>query len=283
VTPARKRDGQAARKLEDTGGEQVLLKRPMLASARRRLVAEIVARDGSVTVSSLEQEFDISAMTARRDLALLEESGAVRRTHGGAVSVNHARYEGNFHRRVSSQQEAKAGIARRAARLVKAEGAVFLDSSSTSFYIAKELLAKGIELTVITNSLPILQLASSTPVRGITMVSTGGELRERSLSFVGPDATRTIASRFADLAFLSAKGLNPDGHPADAESLEAEVKRAMVEHASYRVLALDATKFDERGLNQICQLDALTHVVNDDPAEFSRRYPLAGELLAAET
>jgi DeoR/GlpR family transcriptional regulator of sugar metabolism len=40
---------------------------------------------GSVTVGELEEQFGVSSMTARRDLAGLERRGLARRTHGGAV------------------------------------------------------------------------------------------------------------------------------------------------------------------------------------------------------
>jgi DeoR family transcriptional regulator, aga operon transcriptional repressor len=42
-----------------------------------------VREAGSVTVAGLEKELGISAATARRDLALLERQGKVKRTHGG--------------------------------------------------------------------------------------------------------------------------------------------------------------------------------------------------------
>ena len=60
-------------------------KQPVVPAERRRMILELLREQGSVSVAAVEERFGISPMTARRDLALLAESGYVRRTHGGAM------------------------------------------------------------------------------------------------------------------------------------------------------------------------------------------------------
>ena len=53
----------------------------------------LVRETGSVTVAGLEGKLGISAATARRDLALLERRGMVKRIHDGAVPPGLVQHE----------------------------------------------------------------------------------------------------------------------------------------------------------------------------------------------
>jgi DeoR/GlpR family transcriptional regulator of sugar metabolism len=236
---------------------------------------------GGITVAELKSEFGISAMTARRDLNELERLGLARRSHGGAVAVSFSAHESDFESRMHAASDVKRDLARVAAGFVKPGGSVFLDGSSTSYYIAEELTSSDLPITVITNSLPVLQRLAEVDGRKIAVVASGGELRQRSQSFLGPDAVRTIKTRFADIAFISSKGISADDQLTDADALAAEVKRTMIAHAEQRVLVFDATKLDTRGLTTICDLAELTTVVTDEPDRFRERHEFAGQLLSA--
>jgi DeoR/GlpR family transcriptional regulator of sugar metabolism len=252
----------------------------LLSESRRRKAAERLREMGSITVAELEREFGISAMTARRDLSELERLGLARRTHGGAIAVSSSAYESDFSARVHAASDVKRKLARIAVPLVRPGGSVFLDGSSTSYYIAEELLSADIPVTVITNSLPVLQRLGESAGPGITVVACGGELRHRSQSFVGPDAVRTIKTHYVDLAFISSKGISPDDRLTDADALAAEVKHTMISHAEERVLVFDSTKLDTRGLTTICDLSELTTVITDDAVGFGSRHEFGGALLS---
>jgi DeoR/GlpR family transcriptional regulator of sugar metabolism len=73
-------------------------------------------------VAGLEKELSISAATARRDLAVLERQGEVKRTHGGAVPPGLAQHEDSFQQRLGEAVEAKQRLARVAAALLGADG-----------------------------------------------------------------------------------------------------------------------------------------------------------------
>lgn len=245
------------------------------------MIADKIREAGGVTVAELQREFGVSAMTARRDLNELERLGIARRSHGGAVGVSFSAHDSDFETRMHAARDVKRELARIAIALVKPGESVFLDASSTSYYIAEELISLDVPITVITNSLPVLQRLAEFGGPGVSVVASGGELRHRSQSFVGPDAVRTIKTRFADLAFLSSKGISTDDQLTDADAFAAEVKRAMITHAEQRVLVFDATKLDARGLTTICDLAELTTVITDEPARFKERHEFDGQLLSA--
>lgn len=235
--------------------------RPMLADARRAAITERLRSAGSVTVAELEEQFGISSMTARRDLAAIERKGLARRTHGGAVLPSMAGHEDSFTFRVETATDAKRALAEAAAATVSEGEAVFLDSSSTVYHVARALLDRRVQATLITNSLPIMELVASHPSPAVDLVGVGGTLRRLTRSYVGPFAVHTVLGHFADRVFFSVKGVTPDGSITDADPLEAEVKRAMVAHAEDSVLLVDRSKLDARGLSVIARVADLTTVL----------------------
>src|SRR3954466_9716015 len=179
----------------------------VLAEARRREIAERLRANGSVNVAEVEERFGVSPMTARRDLAELERRGVVRRTHGGAVLPTVSAHEDSFARRLKLQVEAKRRLAEHAVAAMSAREAVFLDSSTTSYFVARRMVATGMSATVLTNSLPVMELVFHEGNRDLELVCVGGTLRRLTRSFVGPSAVRTVLAHYADRLFFSVKGL----------------------------------------------------------------------------
>lgn len=60
----------------------------MFANERRIQITEMLNRRSSVTVNELTDTFQVSLETIRRDLEYLEKQGALKRVHGGAVTVH---------------------------------------------------------------------------------------------------------------------------------------------------------------------------------------------------
>src|ERR1700754_580683 len=109
----------------------------VLSEARRTQVAEMLQSAGAVTITDLQARFGISPMTARRDLAILAERGVARRTHGGAVLPSIAARENSFAQRLRDAPEAKTRLAEAAFGLLAPRETVFLDASSTTFFLAR--------------------------------------------------------------------------------------------------------------------------------------------------
>ena len=220
-----------------------------------------VREAGSVTVAGLEKELGISAATARRDLALLERQGKVKRTHGGAVPPGLTQHEDSFQQRLGEAVEQKKRLARAAAALLGADETVFIDSSTTAYYAARRILAGNSGVTFLTNLVPVMDLFSNADPSGRSMVGLGGIFRALTLSFVGPCTIQTIESYMADRTFLSVKGITSEGYLTDINPLEAEVKKAMIRHAERPVLLVDGRKFEQRGFSVIDHVSEVSLVV----------------------
>ncbi|MDQ3855237.1 MAG: DeoR/GlpR family DNA-binding transcription regulator [Chloroflexota bacterium] len=236
----------------DTNGP--MDRQALVPEERRRRIAEVIRERGSVTVSALETEFGVSPMTARRDLAVLEHEGRVRRTHGGAVLPGFAGHEDSFQRRLEEAVEAKQRLAKVAVSLLRSGETVYVDCSTTTYHVVRRIVAERLAVTVLTNSIPVMELLTTADVPGLELIGLGGLLRRISLSFVGPHTVRTVQGHFADKAFVSVKGITPDGFLTDPDPLEAEVKRCFIERSEESVLLVDGSKFEQRGLSAIARV-----------------------------
>src|SRR5580692_7724210 len=83
----------------------------LVPEERRRLILELLRERRSITVGAVEQQFGVSPMTARRDLAILVREGHARRTHGGAVLPDLAAHEDSFRHRLDLEVDEKKRIA----------------------------------------------------------------------------------------------------------------------------------------------------------------------------
>jgi DeoR/GlpR family transcriptional regulator of sugar metabolism len=235
----------------------------MLAATRQAEIRELLLEHGAVTVGQLQARFGVSPMTARRDLLALEQGGSARRTHGGAVLPSLALPEDSFAQRVGVATEAKIRLAEAAFALLAGGETVFLDSSSTAYFLARRIAGGGRALKVITNSGPVMQALAACEDPNVELYAIGGMLRRITGSYVGPSSVRTIREHFADKLFLSVTGVTAGGMLTDADELEAAVKLAMLEQAREGVLLLDESKLAARGRRAIAPLKALSLVLAD--------------------
>lgn len=236
----------------------------LLADERRRLIAERLVERGSVSVAAIEAEFGVSPMTARRDLHELERQGIARRTHGGAVLPGLSSHEDSFFQRLEVAADQKERLASAALALIEPGEALFLDSSTTAYFVARRLFAENVKTTVLTNAVPIMQLACETESPQVEVIGVSGTLRKLTRSFVGPLALAGIEAHFADLALFSVKGVTADGHLTDPDALEAEIKCAMIRRARRSFLLVDGTKFERPALSVITQATQISGVVAAD-------------------
>jgi len=235
--------------------------RSILAETRRREILETLRSAGSVTVSDVEARFAVSPVTARRDLDELERRGVLRRTHGGGVLPTTSAHEDSFARRLKVAAEAKRRLAEEAVALMAPGETVFLDSSTTCYFVARRIVETNIATTVLTNSFPVMELIFNESGNNAEIIGVGGSLRRLTRSFVGPFAVRTVQGHFADRLFLSVKGLTEGGMMTDADALEAEVKRTMIAQAGESTLLVDESKMKVRGLSVIASVAEVSNVI----------------------
>lgn len=234
----------------------------MLNKERQQEIMSILkATKGFVTVKQLCDALFASESSIRRDLKSLEERGLVKRSYGGASLVVNFSNIVTFNRRTRENTAAKKEIAKKAAELIKDGDIIFLDQSSTAFYLANEILNRS-SLTVVTNNIEIMMLLSNS---GLKLISSGGFLSDENRNcLVGGDAQRTFENIFADIMFFSVKAISDDAVVTDCSIEEITVRNAMLKNSDKKVLLCDSTKFGKRAPFKQCSLRDVNYLISEE-------------------
>lgn len=232
----------------------------LLKMERHHQIQTLVQDNGRATVTELSKLFGVSETTIRRDLDELEDLSLIRRTHGGAVPAQIAPKEPPMLQRLPAQSEQKAKIGRAAAQMIKSGETIFLGSGTTVIEVARHLPA-DISLTVITNSLPVVnELAAH---QGIELIVIGGNLRQSELSMVGHVARQAISEFRADRVFLGMYAIDVFCGFTNDYPPEIMTDRAILEIAPQVVVLADHTKFGRVSSMLVAPVTAADVIVTD--------------------
>lgn len=237
------------------GGTEIF----MLAIERHNKILEILKSEGAAAVSDLSTVLCVTEETVRRDLEKLEKTGELIRTHGGAVCVDQKLGELSYTRRIKSYVSEKIRIAKAAAKCVEPFDTVFIDASTTAYFLAEEIKTVK-NLTVITNSLKVISLLCDTDVR---VVGVGGAISENH-SFVGSVAESCIEnSLFANKMFFSAKGFLDGSLILESSGEECAVKQKMFKNSKSKYFLCDKSKFGKVGHIKLCTASEVDFIITD--------------------
>ncbi|WP_299087220.1 DeoR/GlpR family DNA-binding transcription regulator [uncultured Metabacillus sp.] len=237
----------------------------MLVAERHRKIVEVVNEKLSVRVTELSKLFKVTEETIRRDLEKLEKENLLRRSHGGAVSIQDEQSEVSYTEREITNAAEKKAIALEAVKLIQPGDQIVLDASTSAWYMAKEM--PDLPLTVITNSIKVaVELSKKEQVK---VISTGGMLLSRSLSYAGPLAERSLNMYHVNKAFISCKGVHLEGGISDSNEWQALLKRQMMSIADQTILLADSTKFGVRTFAHITNIGQVSSILTDSKIDDS--------------
>lgn len=212
------------------------------------------------TIEDIAEALYVSPSTVRRKLNLLQSKGLVTRTHGGAQLNNNNNFFPSFTFRVHQNSFEKKKMALAAIKLIKNGDLVFLDGTTSAFFIA-EYLSELKNIRVITNGIDTLSLLAK---HNVSAYSTGGYVQESNRSvLVGHYAEEMISSFHADIAFFSAQSMDNNGEIYDCFEEENVIRKAMIKHASKRVFLCDSTKFGRTSPFHLCSLNDVDYIVSN--------------------
>jgi DeoR/GlpR family transcriptional regulator of sugar metabolism len=239
----------------------------MDAAERQSQIIEVLLKKGRVSVPDICDEFQVSEMTARRDLARLERQGLLRRYHGGAEAILGRSYEPSFKTRASKFQAAKAAIGWKAAELVKDGESVALDVGTTTLEIVPALVGKR-NLTIVTSCLQVANMVVRHLALDVAarLILTGGIVRPRELSMVGPIPERVYDGLHVDKAFIAAAGISVENGLTEFNVEDAQIKQVLIRHARECILVADGSKFGVTTFTSFAPLSAVKTIVTDESA-----------------
>ncbi len=232
----------------------------MFALERQKKILEILKESGAVWVSKLSDELGVTEETVRRDLEKLEAKELLIRTHGGAIPIEEAKLELSLEKRKHTNTDIKAKLAKEAVKSIVPGDTVFLDASTTTFYLSKELKALK-NVTIITTSIRIIDELKDQ--KNLKVISVGGYVSENQ-SLVGNLAEQNIIHYFyADKMFFSSRGITKNGGILESNEQECSIKQKMLKNSTEKFYLCDSSKIGRIGFAKLAQLNEIDHIITD--------------------
>jgi DeoR/GlpR family transcriptional regulator of sugar metabolism len=227
---------------------------------RQNQILLVVESRQRISVADICGQFMVSEATARRDLEMLAAQGKVQRVHGGAIALNQTPPEQPILQRQDEQAQEKVRIGQAAVSLVQEGETVFLGSGTTVLEAARALRSRH-NLTIITNSLPVVNALAG--AEGMTIICLGGMLRDSELSFIGHITEQALAEVRADKVFIGSRALSLEHGLTHGYLPETMTDRAILKAGKEIIVLVDHTKFGRAGAILLAPLERIHAIVTD--------------------
>ena len=229
-------------------------------------IIELLKKNKYMAVNEISEQLNISPSTIRRELTALEKKNLAIRTHGGVRLADSNNYTPDFALRIHQNVLEKKIIDLKALKLIKDGDVIFLDGSTSAYFIA-EYLSEFSNLTVITNGIDTLSLLAH---NNVTTYSTGGCVsKENSSVLVGEQTLESIKNIHANIAFFSCQALSRDGKIYDCYLQENYVRKQMMKNSDKTVFLCDSNKLDKLSSYYLCDLNEIDILVtNKDVTDY---------------
>ncbi|HLR60665.1 MAG TPA: DeoR/GlpR family DNA-binding transcription regulator [Pseudogracilibacillus sp.] len=227
---------------------------------RRNWIVEQITLEGELKIDKLVEALNVSSMTVRRDLDLLEKEGKVIRTHGGAILAKPLMIETPFMKKKSEKIDQKQKIAQKAMTRVHEGQIILLDSGTTTLEIAR-LLKERENITILTND---IYIAAELVDSSLEVIVLGGHLQSQVGALFGPQANSFLENIHVDVFFLGTQAIDHKAGVTSPTLEKAHLKRLMMQAAENVWLVSDSSKIGKKAFAKICDVSELTGFIIDD-------------------
>ncbi|WP_018664296.1 DeoR/GlpR family DNA-binding transcription regulator [Heyndrickxia acidiproducens] len=237
----------------------------MFVEERRKVILDILKEKKSVSVREMSNVLNVSLPTIRSDLDHLEKEKLLIRTHGGAVLDVHSNQdytEQSFETRTKINIEKKQNIASKAIGMIHPKDCIILDSSSTSYGLAKLLRNTKENITVLTNGINIASLLKEN--LNLTVIIIGGILSGKSNAVQGLLGQEILDKMNVDKVFFSAYGVSIEHGFSDFNLYESELKRRMLNSSFKKIALMDSTKMNKYSSSSFAKLSDVSMIITDN-------------------
>jgi len=233
---------------------------PLSSIERQNQILQLLNRNQRIDVAEICNTFEVSKVTARRDLEALQSEKKIKRVHGGAIPAAYMTSEVPLFIRREEQVEIKRRIGWAASELIHDGDTVILGSGSTVFEVALHLMERH-NLTVITNSLPVMNLMENKS--DISLVCIGGMLLRTELCFIGHIAELALGEVRADKTIIGARSINLEQGLTSDYLPEAKTDRVLINAAQETIVVADHTKFGRTSAALLVPIEKVKTIVTD--------------------
>ncbi|WP_249213117.1 MULTISPECIES: DeoR/GlpR family DNA-binding transcription regulator [unclassified Tatumella] len=232
----------------------------LTANERRDFIYRYAHENQIALYEELASLLNVSHMTIRRDVQLMEQEGKVRRVNGGIRLSVLLHQELPYQDKSCLNHRLKKELGKCSVTRISEGSIIYLDAGTTTFEIAC-CIPPDFRLTVVTNDFSISQLLMSNPATDLYHV--GGRVDKRNLSCVGFSAASFIKTLNIDLAFLSASSWDLTHGISTPYEEKAVVKQTVISVSNKNILVSDSSKYGKYGFYTVCPLTALDEIITD--------------------
>lgn len=227
---------------------------------RHQFILQELKKTGTVNIQELSDLMQVSGVTIRKDLKILEDKNLLFRTHGGGSINNPYAIERPINEKEFINAEEKQSIAKAALSLIKQNDSIMIGSGTTVFELARALHPTK-QVTVITPAVKVTLELSNRP--NVEVLQLGGLIRQNSSSVAGSYAEYILENISCGILFIGVDGIDFDFGLSISNLTEAGLNQKMISTAQSVAILADHTKFGKRGIGKICDLDQVQYIVTD--------------------
>ncbi len=232
----------------------------MTQELRKKAILKLLAQNEEVSIQDFVSQCNVSEITIRRDLTLLEKKGLLKRTHGGAVQSTVIQELFGFDNHSIDRRNQKMNICKLAASVIKENDTIYMDCGSTVYYLS-HFLSGFKNLRVITNSLPVVSELMAHPHIKVYLI--GGELDTSLKALYGPMTDNLLSKYKADKAFIGAAGVSLSQGLSCKHEKEASVTQKMAEAADKVFLLCDSSKIEKTSYFVYSPITLVDQIITD--------------------
>ncbi len=238
----------------------------MTITERHQFILQQLQEKGHVDIQELSELLQVSGVTIRKDLKLLEERNLLFRTKGGGSTENPYAIEKPINEKEFINVDEKKKIAKAALPLSTQTDSIIIGSGTTVYELARCLYPSK-HLIVITPALKVALELYNRP--HVEVLQLPGIIHQSSASAAGSFAELVLEQISCDILFLGVDGIDLDFGLSITNIHEASLNQKMINIAQKVVIMADSSKFGRRGLGKISNLDLIQYIITDSgaPAE----------------
>ncbi len=231
----------------------------MLPSERHRKLIELLSSKDIVTIPEFIAEFNVSIETVRRDLSILEKQGKIKKVYGGAKLKDASFSEPSMEKRMISKLLQKESIGKKCCEFINDGDCIFIDSGTTPYYISKFLTNKK-NLTIITNSIPVVNELMNTD---FNIIIIGGMIRQSERSVVTYDYLFDFSVLSIQKSFLCAGGITARNGVSDYNMQEVVTRKMIIERSNEIFVVADSSKFGRDVTVGVAPISNIDYIITD--------------------
>lgn len=249
----------------------------MISAVRKANILSYIRDRDICSVQELSDRFSVSRVTVYRILNDLEKEKMVTKIRGGVQIAESSLFEKRFNIRLNTNQKAKEEIAKRAVTYIAEGNSIFIDGSSSGYYLATELAKnQSMHLMVISNGPSLISVFAQSA--NIDLILTGGEYQQNWNTLSGTVALDAIKKLQFDMAFITAGGVSLERGIMTSLSFQLEISTAVLNSAKEVNLILDSSKFFKVAPLTIAPISRVRRIISDSglSTDIVKRFHEAG-------